>query len=73
MKPTLEEYNQAKSNMTFAAHAISHCRERRDQLIDELAQERADEKSYLEMYEKFKEVVFIYDTYEAIEKGKKKK
>jgi hypothetical protein len=72
MKPTLEEYNQAKSNMTFASHAIQHCRERRDQLIDELAQERADEKSYLEMYERYKEIVFIYDTYEAIEKGKKK-
>lgn len=51
MKPTLEEYNQAKSNMSFAAHAIQHCRERRDQLIDELAKERAEEKSYLEMYE----------------------
>ena len=73
MKPTLEEYNQAKSNMTFAAHAIQYCRERRDQLIDELAKEREEEKSYLQMYEQYKEVVFIYDTYEAIEKGRKKK
>lgn len=72
MKPTLEEYNQAKSNMSFASRAIQHCRERRDQLIDELAKERAEEKSYLEMYERCKELVFIYDTYEAIEKGRNK-
>ena len=52
MKPTLEEYNQAKSNMAFVAHAIQHCRNRRDELIDELAKERAEEKSYLEMYER---------------------
>ena len=72
MKPTLEEYNQAKSNMTFASHAIQHCRDRRDQLIDELAKERENEKSYLQMYEFNKEVVFTYEVYEKIEKGKKK-
>lgn len=72
MKPTLEEYNQAKSNMTFAAHAIQHCRDRRDQLIDELAKERENEKSYLQMYEQCKEVVFMYEVWDKIEKGKKK-
>ena len=72
MKPTLEEYNQAKSNITFAAHAIQHCRDRRDQLIDELSKERENEKSYLQMLESCKEIVFIYETFEAIERGKKK-
>ena len=72
MKPTLEEYTQAKSNMTFAAHAIQHCRDRRDQLIDELSKERENEKSYLQILERCKETVFMYETYEAIERGKKK-
>ena len=73
MKPTLEEYNQAKSNLSFIAHAIQHCRDRRDQLIDELAKEREEEKSYLKLYEECKEIVFIYETYEAIKKGDRKK
>ena len=73
MKPTLEEYNQAKSNLTFVSHAIQHCRDRRDQLIDELAKERTEEKNYLQMYEQCKKVIFIYETYEAIEKGRKNK
>jgi hypothetical protein len=72
MKPTLEEYNQAKSNMTFAAHAIQHCRDRRDQLIDELAKERENEKSYLQMYEQCKEIVFMYEVWGKLEKGSKK-
>lgn len=72
MKPTLEEYNQAKSNMTFAAHAIQHCRDRRDQLIDELAKERENEKSYLKMYEFNKEIVFEYEVWCKVEKGSKK-
>ena len=69
MKPTLEEYEQAKANMTLVAHAIQHCRDKQDQLIDELAQERTHEKDYLQLYERCKEVVFIYETYMAIEKG----
>lgn len=72
MKPTLDEYNQAKSNITFAAHAIQHCRDRRDELIDELAKERENEKSYLQMLEFNKEIVFTYEIYEKIEKGRKK-
>lgn len=72
MKPTLEEYNQAKSNMTFAAHAIQHCRDRRDQLIDELTRERENEKSYLQMYEQCKEVVFMYEVWYKVERGSKK-
>jgi hypothetical protein len=28
MKPTLEEYNKAKSNKAFAQNALRHCRRR---------------------------------------------
>jgi hypothetical protein len=72
MKPTLEEYNQAKQNITFASRALNSCRNERDRLIDALADERNNEKHYLQMLERYKEVVLIYDTYEAIEKGQNK-
>lgn len=68
-KPTIEEYNQAKSNIDYAQRALFRCRERRNQLIDELVTERSNEKSYMEYLEKQKEVVMIYETYEKIEKG----
>ena len=69
MKPTLEEYNKAKLNITFATNALQQCRARRDELIDALNNERKDEKHYLQMIEQYKEIVLTYDTYEKIEKG----
>ena len=72
MKPTLEEYNQAKSSITFATNALQQCRARRDELIDALIDERQDEKHYLQMIERYKETILVYDTYEKIEKGKQK-
>jgi hypothetical protein len=69
IKPTLEEYNQAKQNTVFALRALQSCRNERDRLIDALVEARNDEKRYLKMLEEYKEVVLIYDTYEKIEKG----
>ena len=72
MKPTLEEYNKAKSNKAFAQNALQHCRERMNDLIDELASERASEKSYIQMMTQSNDIILAYDVYEKIEKGKKK-
>ena len=72
MKPTLEEYNQAKSNKTFAQNALRHCRERMNELIDELATERASEISYNNMIIQANDILLAYEVYENIEKGKKK-
>lgn len=72
MKPTLEEYNQAKSNKVFAQNALRCCRERMNDLIDELAAERASEKSYNNMIIQANDILLAYDVYEKIEKGNKK-
>lgn len=72
MKPTLEEYNQAKSNKAFAQNALQHCRERMNDLIDELAAERTSEKSYYNMIIQSNDILLAYEVYENIEKGKKK-
>jgi hypothetical protein len=68
MKPTLEEYNKAKSSITFATSALQQCRARRDELIDALADERQDEKHYLQLIERYKETVMLYEIYEKNEK-----
>ena len=72
MKPTLEEYNQAKSNKAFAQNALRCCRERMNELIDELAAERASEKSYNNMIIQANDIILAYDVYEKIEKGQNK-
>lgn len=72
MKPTLEEYNKAKSNKAFAQNALRHCRERMNELIDELAAERASEISYNNMIIQANDILLAYEVYENIEKGKKK-
>lgn len=67
-KPTVEEYNQAKRNITFASNALLFCQGRRNQLLDELIKERENEKHYLKLLEQYNEVV---NTYEVFEKAGK--
>lgn len=68
MKPTFEEYNQAKSSIVFATNALRQCRARRDELIDALANEHEDEKHYLQMIERYNETIFTYEIYEKMRK-----
>lgn len=70
-KPTLAEYNQAKEDCKMYADSIEMSRERMLELIDELAAFRESEKSCMESYEKCKNIILLYETYEEIEKNHK--
>ena len=66
-KPTKEQYENAKNNISYIENAIYLSRQRQTKLIDELSSERNTEKSYLSSLENNKEIVLIYETYEEIE------
>ena len=66
-KPSKEAYERAKENKKFASDALWACRKRRDELIDALAKERENEKSYMELYEMNRDIVRKYEIYEEIE------
>lgn len=68
-KPTLEEYGKAKEAYEMYLSWIKIAREHRDDLIDNLAMERANELRYLEQAEHYREIIVAYETYERIEKG----
>lgn len=60
-KPTTEEYNKAKEDMSNFARWIRLSRERQTSLIDELAKERESEKMYLGLYERSKDICRMYE------------
>ena len=66
-KPSKDAYDRAKQNLKFASDCLRLCRKRRDELIDELAQERENEKSYAELYEMNKDIIRKYEIYEELE------
>ena len=66
-KPTKEQYETAKNNISYIKDAICMSRQRQTKLIDELSSERENEKGYLSSLENNKEIVLIYETYEKIE------
>ena len=66
-KPSKEAYERAKENKKFASEALWRCRKRRDELIDALAQERDNEKNYVELYELNRDIIRKYEIYEELE------
>ena len=69
-KPSKEVYEKAKKDKEFAATSLHMCRKRRDELIDALAKERDSEKFYMELYEKYREIIRKYEIYEELEADK---
>lgn len=65
-KPSKDAYDRAKQNLMFASDSLRLCRKRRDELIDALAQERENEKSYIELYEMNRDIVRKYEIYEEL-------
>lgn len=66
-KPSKDAYDRAKQNLMFASDSLRLCRKRRDELIDELAQERENEKNYIALYEMNRDIVRRYEIYEELE------
>ncbi len=66
-KPSKEEYEKAKECKKFASEALCLSRKRRDELIDALTQERESEKFYIELYEKYRDIIRRYEIYEEME------
>lgn len=72
-KPTKEAYEKAKSDYKMFCSWLVKSRERKNELIDALAIERENEKTYLDLAEKNKSIIQRYEIYEEIERSKKKK
>ena len=68
-KPTIEEYNEAKKNISLFSDWIWRCKEEQDELIDKLSANRQNEKWYREALEKARETVLVYETYEKVAEG----
>lgn len=66
-KPSKEAYEKAKRDKEYASNALFLCRKRRDNLIDELSREREHEKLYMELYEKYRDIIRKYEIYEEID------
>lgn len=65
-KPTKEQYEQAKENISYLNNALYLSRQKQTKLIDELSAERETEKIYLSSLENNKETVLIYETYKSL-------
>lgn len=65
-KPSKEQYEQAKENISYLNNALYLSRQRQTKLIDELSTERENEKMDLSLLEKNKETVLVYETYESL-------
>lgn len=66
-KPTIEEYNEAKTNISLFSKWIWGCKEEQNELMDKISASRQTEKWYREALDKAKETVLIYETYEKVE------
>ena len=68
-KPTLEEYNQAKTDINFARSALQVSQEKRKQLRDELDKENTLSRKYLDMLDRSENIVFLYEYYERVKEN----
>lgn len=68
-KPTPEEYEKSKEAYKNYCSWLRMTREKKNELIDALAQVRKDEIDYLKQAEHYHEIVQIYEIYEQVEKG----
>ena len=72
-KPTENEYKEAQASYKQLCEYLRLCRQRRDNLLDELVAERENEKFCLSLAEKQKDIIRRYEIYTQIEESKKKK
>lgn len=70
-KPTVEEYLQAKRDMTFYAENMALAEKQLDKLLDKVTSCRADIKTYKEGFKRCHEVCLTYETYEKVEQEMK--
>lgn len=68
-KPTLEEYEKAKQEYKTYCLWLKMAREKKNELIDALAVERANELLYLKQAEKQHDIIRYYEIYEKVENG----
>lgn len=68
-KPTLEEYEKARKEYRTYFSWLQTAREKKNELIDVLANERKKELVYLKQVEKQLDIIRRYEIYERIEKG----
>ena len=66
-KPSKEAYERAKKDREYVGTSLHLCRKRRDELIDALAKERDNEKLYMELYERHRDIIRKYEIYEELE------
>jgi hypothetical protein len=66
VKPTLEEYNQAKTDIIFAQRALRISQAKRTQLRDQLEKENNLIEKYFEMFDKSEDIVFLYEYYNRV-------
>ena len=66
-KPTIDEYNEARHNVSLFNDWIWRCKKEQDELMDKISASRQNEKWYREALDKAKETVLIYETYEKVE------
>jgi hypothetical protein len=66
-KPSKEEYEKSLKECEYFAGCLKLSRARRDELLDALCEERSAEKTYLEMYEKHRDIIRKYEIYEELE------
>jgi hypothetical protein len=72
-RPTEAEYLEAKEAAATFAKWIVMSRNKQTELIDDLARERENEKTYTALYEQKKEIYRMYEICNEIEKNTKSK
>ena len=72
-RPTEEEYLKAKEEATTFAKWVRLARDKQTELIDALAIERENEKTYTQLYEQRKDICRMYEICLEVEKNTKSK
>lgn len=65
-KPTRDQYDESKQAMNDLSRWIRLSQERQRALMDDLLQERTNEKTYVASYEMHRDIVRRYEIYEEI-------
>lgn len=68
-KPSKEEYEASKKEQVYFSDCIRLSRQRQNELLDTLCEERSAEKMYMEIYEKHREIVRRYEIFEEIQRS----
>ena len=66
-KPSKEDYEASKEALRYFRDCLRLSRNRQNELLDQLCEERSSEKMYLEMYQKHNEITRRYEIYEELE------